>query len=461
MRFFHARGVTLALAMALGATQAQGQDGFGPPSLLPLPPVEYPATQVAHRSNLWQDSGPATPAEDLPSPSDAVLPAPTGPAIGTGVAPGAAPAYDHGAPHTSTYQGSHDMGFGEACGPYGCGACPNHWYASGQGLFMKKDFRHGFNTSIDTWDSNVVLGNCGCIAGDLVGGFEVTVGRTFCGCQNALEVTYWGLFPGENWKSAYGADMAGQLDTTWNFSDLDYDDGAGTSGIVSDWYNDAQHHTVASEYTINSGDVNLVGQTCGGNILNSCCVDPCGPCLSFGWSAGIRYFQFNERVMFGPDDWDTVWSGNGGELWYENEVTNDLLGFQLGGELNYRFAKCWSVFVNGKAGVYGNHATNNQSVYGSNGYATMNNGAWDGEAYWIESSTTDLAMLAQLDLGVKWQINCNWSLTAGYRVVGVSGVALYADQIPTDFSNYDVISDINTNGSLLLHGGFAGVEFCF
>jgi len=457
MRFFHARGVTLALALALGATQAHGYDGFGPPSLLPLPPVEYPATQVAHRSNLWQDSGPANAAEELPSPSDATLPRP---AIGTGVAPSQDYAADHGQHHGS-FSNLPDYGIAESCGPFGCGACPSSWYASGQGLFMKKDFRHGFNTSIDTGTNQVVLGNCGCIAGDLVGGFEVTVGRTFCGCSNALEVTYWGLFPGQLWKNAYGYDMVGDLDTTWNLTDLNYDNGVGDVGPVSDWYNGAQHHAVSSEYSINSVEINLLGQTCGGNILNSCCSNPCGPCLSFGWSAGIRYFQFNEKFMFGADDWDTVWTGNGGEVWYENQVTNDLLGFQLGAELNYRFAKCWSVFVNGKAGVYGNHATNTQGVWGSNGFATINNGGYTGDEYCFTSSTTDLAMLAQIDLGVKWQINCNWSLTAGYRVVGVSGVALYADQIPTDFSNLDVIRDIDTNGSLLLHGGFAGVEFCF
>ncbi len=142
-------------------------------------------------------------------------------------------------------------------------------------------------------------------------------------------------------------------------------------------------------------------------------------------------------------------------------MTNDLLGFQLGGELDFRFAKCWSVFVNGKAGVYGNHATNEQSVYGSEGYATINNGAYTGDDYYINSETYDLAMLAQLDLGVKWQVSSHWAITAGYRVVGVSGVALYADQLPADFSNLDVIRDINTNGSLLLYGGFAGAEFSF
>jgi hypothetical protein len=454
MKSFHARGVTLALALALGAGQAIGYDGFGPPSLLPLPPVEYPATQVAHRSNLWQESGPAAPAEDLPSPSDAAQPSP---AIGTGVAP------QQGTVHSGQYSYSPDLAYGDdSCGPMGCGACPNHWYAGAQGLYMTKDHRHGFNTSIDDWDSNVVLGNCGCINSDWVGGFQVSVGRTFCGCQNALEVTYWGLYPGQNWRDAYAGDMVGNLDTTFNMGDLDYDDGNGNAGPVGDWYNDTQHHSVSSEYTINSVEINLLGQTCGGGAFGGgCCTSPCGPCLSFGWSAGLRYFQFNERFMFGSDDVDYVWDGSANELWYENEVTNDLLGFQLGGVLNYRFAKCWSAFVNGKAGVYGNHATNEQSVYGSNGYATMNNGAWAGEEYYINSSTYDLAMLAQMDIGLKWQVNCHWALTAGYRAVGVSGVALYADQIPTDFSNADVIKDINTNGSLLLHGGFAGLEFCF
>lgn len=458
MRSFQARGVMLALALAI-ASQAQGYDGFGPPSLLPLPPVEYPTTQVAHRSNLWQESGLAAPTEELPSPSDIPLASPP-PPIGTGVAPSYDARGAHSAPDLS-YNDSF-AACGESCGPYGCGACPNSWYAGGQGLFMTRDFRHGFNTSIDTGTNQVVLSNCGCIAGGMVGGFEVTVGRTFCCCQNALEVTYWGLFPGQNWRSAWGSEMVGDLDTTWNFTDLDYDNLDGTAGPVSDWYNGAQHQAVMSEYQINSVEVNLLGQTCGGGVFGGgCCRNPCGPCLNFGWSAGIRYFQFNERFMFGTDDWDTVWTGNGGELWYENEVTNDLLGFQLGGELDYRFAKRWSVFINGKAGVYGNHATNHQAVWGSAGYATINNGAYTGDDYNIYSDTWDLAMLAQIDLGVKWQVTNHWAVTAGYRVVGVSGVALYADQVPTDFSNLDVIRDINTNGSLLLYGGFVGAEFTF
>jgi hypothetical protein len=235
--------------------------------------------------------------------------------------------------------------------------------------------------------------------------------------------------------------------------------------VVQDWYNNSQHHSIHSQYNVQNVEVNLLGQTCGGGLFGcgpcGSCTNCCGPNFNFAWAAGIRYFQFNENFAFGSDDVDTVWDGSPNELWYEVETTNSMLGFQLGSSISYRFCNCWQLYMNGKAGVFGNRATAWQSVYGSNGYATINNGGWNGEDFYVHGSETDLAMLAQLDVGARWQLTNCLSLRFGYRAVGVSGVALIADQLPTDFSNVDVISDINTNGSLLLHGGYAGLEFCF
>ena len=51
--------------------------------------------------------------------------------------------------------------------------------------------------------------------------------------------------------------------------------------------------------------------------------------------------------------------------------------------------------------------------------------------------------------------------TIGYRLIGVTGVALVPDQIPVNFTDVNQIERINSNGSLLLHGFYGGLNFCF
>jgi hypothetical protein len=81
--------------------------------------------------------------------------------------------------------------------------------------------------------------------------------------------------------------------------------------------------------------------------------------------------------------------------------------------------------------------------------------------YPLRSSEDDVAFLAQLDVGVEYQINCRWRAFAGYRAVAVTGVALTDSQIPQIVIDAPEWQDVDTNGSLILHGGFAGLECRF
>ena len=68
-------------------------------------------------------------------------------------------------------------------------------------------------------------------------------------------------------------------------------------------------------------------------------------------------------------------------------------------------------------------------------------------------------MLAQIDLGVGWNFSRHWSANIGYRAVGITGLALADDQIPAFLAAEGDWTDIDSNGSMILHGGFAGLEF--
>jgi hypothetical protein len=67
--------------------------------------------------------------------------------------------------------------------------------------------------------------------------------------------------------------------------------------------------------------------------------------------------------------------------------------------------------------------------------------------------------MTQVDLGLDWQFQPNWTLSAGYRVLVASGIGLADHQIPPYIVDIPEIADIDHNGQLVLHGVFAGLEW--
>jgi hypothetical protein len=70
-------------------------------------------------------------------------------------------------------------------------------------------------------------------------------------------------------------------------------------------------------------------------------------------------------------------------------------------------------------------------------------------------------MLGQLDLGARWMFSKHFSVNAGYRIMGAGGLATVEGNIPNDFADSYYPAKIETDGSLLLHGGYVGGEFRF
>ena len=71
------------------------------------------------------------------------------------------------------------------------------------------------------------------------------------------------------------------------------------------------------------------------------------------------------------------------------------------------------------------------------------------------------SVLSQIDVGLDWQITQRLGARVGYRVVAITGVGLADNQIPLYLNDIPAIQDIDRNGSLLVHGAFAGMTYCF
>jgi hypothetical protein len=319
------------------ASTALAQDA-GIPGLLPLPPAQpvypvYPVAQTAATDVLWSDQE-VSPAPVVDAEPAEVLP-------GTSVI---SPDYEQ-----AMYGGS---GLG-TCGE--CNCCPNY-YVYANTLWMTRDKRGGFVTSIDSGTFTPELFFCDPGYGDLwYGGFEVGGGWCLNGCGScggcgttALEFTFWSIFPDQHQTEA-----AGPLDSMIDFSDLDYN-GAGLDTV----FNGAAYHRLRFGYDIYSVEVQLVGNCSPGGPFGcsrmcTCSGTGCGRSrFGFGWLAGIRYIDYSEAFLFSADFDDQVIDGDANEAHYEVDLDNDLIGFQLGAGVNYCLTQNLSAYAIVNACIY-------------------------------------------------------------------------------------------------------------
>lgn len=459
MKSFYAQSVAWALGLAWFASSAQAQQYQ--PSLLPIPAAapsyqaHYPIRPVAHR-DLWDDKAEAVSPSDTPS----ILPAP----------PMAQPdqsvlSSDFKGATNGNWSGNnvvHEDGM--ACGADGCTPCQNYWYGSAGGLIMT---RAQSNSFLITGDTNGTRLLCSCqLDMGWTGGVEATIGRTFnCG-NNALQFTYWGLFPSDcdttAWESTLGAGLNSGIDFT----------GATYNGApVTDITLDGSMQQGIARQSYHNFEANLLGQCfgngfIGGNMascqrgncgLGTCGPGYCGPRWGCGWMMGVRYFQFDNGFSFNADGVDEVWNDDVDELCFHVNLENRLWGFQVGGGWNWNIFDCLQIYGLAKAGIYNNSISQDMQLHGAGGVGQFG----DGSQINVQNSANRLALIGQLDLGLRYQLTQHLGFNAGYRIMGASGVALYEHNIPTDFNDSYYARRIEADGTLLLHGAYIGGEFRF
>ena len=325
------------------------------------------------------------------------------------------------------------------------------WFTSMSGLVMTRDrandvglSRLGSTGPVDftTRDADMGWG----------GGFDIRFGRFFNERRQAWEVVYWGLFADTEVANRDQLGL-GTRDPLLAFDMLTYN---GRGNPVFDFYANAVQQRLRRDNEFHNVEANLWGNTHGIKEAGS---------LQIGWQAGIRFLRFRESLHFMADGdaGDGLFTGGIDEIDYSMETENRLLGFQLGGLAQQGLSDRWSMHAGVKVALLGNHMTNNSRIDGSAGAAFIDDlgGATDRHPYDIHSQKNDVAMLGEIDLGATYQIRQRWRAFLGYRAVALTGVALPTNQFPTDFSDLPGASVIRSNGSLILHGGYAGIELLY
>jgi hypothetical protein len=340
--------------------------------------------------------------------------------------------------------------FGLSCGPEGaaCGAAAPLWYASANGLLMGRDNANGFWTTYQTNNNPNQLMKTTQADVDWGAGYEVKFGRRFCCGLWAVEGVYWGLPDMDG--AARCSVPGGSVSTPLMIGDVEF---AGVN--ATQIFDGAQEHRLWRDNEFHNLEINLVRA----RLAEQWCTP-----LDISALVGVRYFRFEENLTFASLDLGGTWGGRGGldQAYLHDGIENNLLGVQVGVDAGYRLGCNWRLFVAPKLGIYNNHIKNRFDLYRGDGvYATPTAASGMVGAYPVSSSADQFAFLGQLDLGLDWRFAPCWTAFAGYRLIGVTNVGLADNQVPTYVVDIPEIAKIDTNGSLILHGAFAGVKFEF
>jgi hypothetical protein len=475
MKSFYARSLWAALGLIglvqpLMAAEPFGTNSFGSASLLPMP-----STQVFTPPNVRQTAYGSF-QEEIPSPSDRApappVPLPEGQSFG----PPPAGLSDYESAMKQSWDGSAytDGSCGDAMCLPGGRACPRYYvYGGGLVLGRANQCNTAISQQVGTYETVLTTGAANQ---DWAGGVEGRIGWIMPNCCNAIELTYWGIFPDNQMGSIHAPDYAGGIRPILgaNLDQVYYDDGMVNQSVQSWMTTTTGIHYISRTFSYNNVEANFLGNTYAWGVVpygagcgncNGC--SPCGgcgtSCLQFGWLAGFRYFQFNEGFNLNTDynDWMVGDAGDYDEMCYRVNTKNTLLGFQMGGQGSWYINNCLSLYGSGRAGVFNNHVTSSQALYGLNGDAVIATGTYAGQAYRYTASNDSLAAIGQIDLGLRYQHGCHWSFNGGYRVVGISGVATAPGQFADNFADPRYVRNVCASDSVILHGAYAGVQYAW
>jgi hypothetical protein len=404
-----------------------------------------------------------------------------------------------------------------SCGP--SISSPSPWiFGASALLFNRVDTQYVRLTSDSAMPSDAMLSTANARM-RATGGFQASAGRYFGDGRYALIGSYWGVFSNPQ-TAAVQTPAGGNLRSNLPFT-IQGPGGAATPyGIempgqnVYDWYDGAFAHRVVRDQQFHNAELNLFsfalgggarqpytgcggllggggfgggrlrGAGLGGGGAYGSCGDPCetscgpsacgptGPCapwygaqcskLRLNMFGGVRWFRFQDSLEYATSETDAVYGVTDDDFYYRNGVTNDLVGFQLGTMANWCTGTCVNLFAGTSFGVFGNHMTADTRAGTTDEAATIvSTNAFNGRAYDYNNSLTDVAFLAEGNLGAGFRISRGWTANLGYRVVGVNGVATAVGQIPRDFSLGNDLNRINNYNSLILHGLVLGAAYNF
>lgn len=316
-----------------------------------------------------------------------------------------------------------------------------NWIAGVHGLAFSRDYEDDLGMSVNAIGESLFSTDA-----DLgyFGGIETFLGRRNCR-GTGWEARYWGLYP--NRATAVLGNLP--VTTFTGFADLDYVP-SGTTVLTI--FNSADAHSVWRENTFHNTEFNVLRN--GGSFQGLF-----GNNVSFELLGGFRWFYFTESLGY------SAFNSDPGLPVQFNRCTstrNSLLGMNLGARAERQLTCRLSLTNSVRGGLFYNRMRSYLCAGAVNGIlAEINTGPDAGLDFEFTNYKQDISYLGELDIGMVYQVSSCARLSFGYRAIGVAGLALAPDQIPRNFADVPDVQRVDSNGSLILHGAYGGIHFCF
>jgi hypothetical protein len=198
---------------------------------------------------------------------------------------------------------------------------------------------------------------------------------------------------------------------------------------------------------------------------------PCAPwygaqCskLRLNTFGGVRWFRFGDELEYASSQTDNMYGTTDDDFYYTSDVTNDLIGVQLGTLATWCTGRRFNFFGGTSFGIYNNHIrthTRAGTTMTDAMIRPLGSPATADVPFNFNNSLNDVAFIGEGTLGTGICLKPGWTLNLGYRVLGVAGVATSVGQIPTEFTHVSSIRGIHNDRSLILHGAVFGMNYNF
>ena len=265
---------------------------------------------------------------------------------------------------------------------------------------------------------------------DSVGGFEAMLSKGL-GNDQRVDLTYWGLFTAGD--TANLNDSNAPIEFALDLEGLHY---GPADAPLTEIFDGASQVSLSRNFQYHNLELNWTGS--GRNES-----------IDFDYLAGFRYFKASESLHLDVDD--VVLSARD---------ENHMLGLQLGGLVHWQPREQLELHAGIKFGVFANVINHHAQIQGSAGYA-MAGDLSSPLAATQSLNKDDFATLGQFDLGLQYHWNDRCRMTTGYRIVGINGLALPTDQLAQSLESIATGTQVHSNGSILLHGIYVGLEYDF
>lgn len=308
-----------------------------------------------------------------------------------------------------------------------CCERPPVWYVEADALFLHRTRSRDIKLIEDQnqsspdppWGQRTALLTTDALDFDYEWGPRLVLGRWLDECRR-VEVLYYGL---HHWRAEASLDSTAEEGFPPNLR-MPFDD-----NYTSD-FDGAKHVDVNYLSELHNVEANYLCD-------RGCVLTPL---------IGFRYVNLNERFNFWSTDTHDGIDETGV---YRISTDNNLVGGQIGAALNRQFSDrfCWNFAI--KAGAFANFAHQHTGMYDHEDHyvITKRNFSDDG---------TKFAFVGEINLGLVYQLTQCMSVSAGYQVTWLEGVALAPEQL-----DYTTTASsgrhLNDNGGVFYDGGYVGL----